>query len=427
MLLRESNLSFSIALGIALALCGASQTLGDESLASQKLRWLADKFVENQLPSGKISSDWDTAPKDYPHSFFSMEMYKAYAATGNQTYRVAADKYFDYYLNNIDDATCGPARQGIALANWRDFKTYHPGSTAYDQRMNGMYGYMMGYRWNEGSYFRCGYSDATDPTGHDVAYTCDLAVVGDGLLSYYGLTHNPTALQAAEGLARYFVSEMTPLTYNGAWSSSVGTWVVGPSGGTNWEHHPNTPVNDRGWGTGAQPAADYLLQLYSLTSDAALKQEIKEKCVASMKWQFNDCQFTDGAVGMCGRDDKWMGMTAAAVQTFLWNRDAGLLSQADIAQYGPKALAAADWMIDHLDEDCLSRTGYYQVTGQSRVDPRSHGYWGISWCLESLIRYNDIAAVPEPSLLVLATTGLIGLLAWGRWNVLVGWREGGGT
>jgi hypothetical protein len=404
-----------VTVAVAAAPCGELRALAGPSIAAQKLQWLADKFVENQLPSGQISSQWDPAPKDYPHSFFSMEMYKAYAATNNPSYKAAADKYFDYYLGAIDDASCGPARHGIALANWRDYKTYHPGSTAYDQRMNGIYNRMMSYRWNEGSYFRCGYSDPTDPHGLDVAYTCDLAVVGDGLLSYYGATHNGAALYAAEGLGRYFVSEMTPLTYNGAWSSSIGTWVVGPSGGVLWEHHPDppgTPVNDRGWGTGAQPAADYLIQLYGMTNDAMLKQNIQEKCVDSMKWQLDDCQFADGAVGMCGLDDKWMGMTAAAVQTYLWNRDAGFLSAAEIAEYQPKALAAADWMIAHLDDDCLARSGYYQVTGQSQVDPRSHGYWGISWCLEPLIRYNDLTPVPEPSAIATLAVGLVSLLGY---------------
>lgn len=403
----------------AMSVC-TSQTLGQQSRsaqAAQKLVWLANEFVANQTASGELSPTWDPAPKDYPHAFIGQEMYKAYAATGNQAYKTAADKYIAYYMNNLDAPNVTPARHGIALTSWADFERYSPGSTVYSrQRMDNMYGSMMSYRWAQPSYFRCGYADATDPTGMDVAYTCDLAVVGDGLLSYYRITHNASALTAAEGLAHYFVSEMTPLTYNGAWKSSIGTWVVGPGGGTNWEHHPNTPVNDRGWGTGAQPSTDYLIQLYALTGDATLKQSIKEKAVASMKWQFDDCQFADGAVGMCGLDDKWMGMTAAAVQTFLWDRDAGFLSSAEIAEYGPKALAAANWLIDHLNDDSLARAGYYEVTGQSRVDPRSHGYWGLSWCLEPLIRYNDITPVPEPSALVLLATAAIGLLgyAWRR-------------
>ena len=109
-----------------------------------------------------------------------------------------------------------------------------------------------------------------------------------------------------------------------------------------------------------------------------------------MRWQFDDCQFDDGSLGMCGRDDKWMGMTAAAVQTFLWNRAAGFLSDEEIQKYRPKALAAAQWMLDHLDDDCLARAGYYRVTGQSQPEPICHGYWGITWTFEPLIRFDEI-------------------------------------
>jgi hypothetical protein len=31
-----------------------------------------------------------------------------------------------------------------------------------------------------------------------------------------------------------------------------------------------------------------------------------------MKWQFDACQFDDGACGLSGRDDRWLGMTGGA-------------------------------------------------------------------------------------------------------------------
>ncbi|NLF07512.1 MAG: PEP-CTERM sorting domain-containing protein [Pirellulaceae bacterium] len=389
----------------------ASSALGYNPLAAEKLAWLADKYVANQTADGKINPAWDPNPKDYPHAFISMEMYKAYDATGNAAYKTAADKYYSYYLGIINDANVTPARHGIALAGWADYKRCNPGSTTYDARMDGMYNYMMDYRWSQPSYFRCGY---TDPYGMDVAFSNDLGLVGDGLVSYYKLTHNPAALQAAEGLAHYFLTEMVPGTYQGVWSSTIGTWAVGPSGVTNWEHHLNTPVSTVGWGTGAQQTTDYLIQLHALTSDASLKQAIREKCVESMKWQFDECQFSNGALGMCGRDDWWFGMTAGAVQTFLWNYDAGFLSPTDISQYQPKALAATDWILGHLTDNMLNRAGYYPLTGESLLEPKSHGIFYTAWAMEVLIRYDDLVAIPEPSALLLLATGVVGLLIYVR-------------
>lgn len=370
----------------------------DRSPAVEKLRWLADKFVTWQTPYGRIGRDRVPDVKDYPQSFFSMELYKVFEATGSPTYKAAADRYFTYYLSRMCDAQDTPARHGIALANWGDFKQYNPQETDFDRRISCIFQYLMSYRWNEGSYFRNGYKgdeetyfrNGKKEVGMDAANSCDNACMGDGLLSYYGVTKDPKALEAAEGLAQYFVTECEPLTYNGCWSSKIGTWVVAPTGNTRWEHHPNTPVNDRGWGTGAQPTTDYLIQLYALTKNENLRRNIKERCARSMEWQFDTCQFDDGACGMCGRDDKWMGMTAAAVQTFLWNRAAGFLSPAEIDRYRPKALAAAHWMLNHLDDDCLRRAGYYRITAQSQPEPVCHGYWGIAWAMEALARFHEI-------------------------------------
>ncbi len=66
----------------------------------------------------------------------------------------------------------------------------------------------------------------------DAANSDDLALVGDGLLSYYGVTHSAEALQAAEGLAHYFVTEMAPHTSQGAWSAGRARRQVGSTEGS---------------------------------------------------------------------------------------------------------------------------------------------------------------------------------------------------
>ena len=403
---RRTFLTLASAAGVAVAThrqphtLAAEQKIGgnDNSRAAQKLRWLADKFVQWQTAYGRIGRDRVPAVKDYPQALFAMELYKVFEATGNAVYKAAADRYFTYYLTRMCDAHDTPARHGIALAAWGDFKQYNPQETDFDRRMDCMFQYLMSYRWNEGSCFRNGYKgdeetyfrDGKKEVGMDAANTCDLAVMGDGLLSYYRFTKNQQALDTAYALAKYCVTECEPFTYKGCWSSKIGTWVVAPTGNTRWEHHTNTPVKDCGWGTGSQPTTDYLLQVYSLSKNEDLKRNIRQKCVTSMKWQFDACQFEDGALGMCGRDDKWLGMTAAGIQTFLWNRTAGFLTQAEIDRYRPKALAAFNWMFDHLDDDCLAKAGYYRVTGQSHPEPICHGYWGITWAFEPLIRFREI-------------------------------------
>ncbi|MCX7425010.1 MAG: hypothetical protein NTW96_05200 [Planctomycetia bacterium] len=60
------------------------------------------------------------------------------------------------------------------------------------------------------------------------------------------------------------------------------------------------------------------------------------------------------------------------------------------ATSNPAYKAAARWMLDHLDDECLSRAGYYRVTGQSQAEPICHGYWGIAWTFEPLIRFDEI-------------------------------------
>jgi hypothetical protein len=44
-----------------------------------------------------------------------------------------------------------------------------------------------------------------------------------------------------------------------------------------------------------------------------VRQRIDDTCVAAFRWCIDNCEFDDGAYGMFGRDDKWVGQTAAAV------------------------------------------------------------------------------------------------------------------
>ena len=108
-----------------------------------------------------------------------------------------------------------------------------------------------------------------------------------------------------------------------------------------------------------------------------------------MKWQFDACQFDDGACGMASRDDKWVGMTAGAILSFLRVRDADFLSAEEIAKYRPKVELARDWLTRDLADKVLKHRGYIRVTGKSQ--PKLDNLaWLLGWALSALIRLDEI-------------------------------------
>jgi hypothetical protein len=109
-----------------------------------------------------------------------------------------------------------------------------------------------------------------------------------------------------------------------------------------------------------------------------------------MQWQFDACQFEDGACGMSGRDDKWLGMTAGAILSYLRCREAGFLSVEDVSHYRPRAVAARDWLLAHLSLDTIQAGGYFPVTGGSEPRPPENLAWLLGWTLETLVRIHEI-------------------------------------
>jgi hypothetical protein len=121
------------------------------------------------------------------------------------------------------------------------------------------------------------------------------------------------------------------------------------------------------------------------------RARIAEKCVRSLYWQFNECQFEDGACGLAGRDDRWLGMTAGAILSYLRVRDAGFLSPDEITWYRPRALAAAEWLIANATpENIDGRSGYLPETGKSEPRPPENLAWMLAWTLLGLSRIPEI-------------------------------------
>ena len=370
----------------------ASRETELNNIILKKTIWLADRFVDWQNSYGRL--DAARAPQAINDSKFfvlcyvAASMYRAFELTGNLDHKKAADRYWFCYLAIVGN--CDPklgarfdsARAGMGLIPYRDFRRHNPRERKLRDAANSLYARMMDYSWDKGSFLQNGYP-TRDGSGMDAANSCDNAASGCGMMSYYAISKRADVLSAAEQLALYFLTECEPGTYKGVWSTPRGNWVIAPTMNTIYEHL-STPASQTCWAWTTIEAIYFLTELHSLTKKDGLKQGIKDKCVLAMRWWFDECQFDDGACGIAGRDDKWLGLTAAATMTYLRVRDAGFLDKELLDTYRPKALAARTWVLGHIDDDCLQRGGYYRVTGHSQPRPKCNLTWLFGWTLESL-------------------------------------------
>ena len=431
---RRTLLRLTAASGVAAAARGKTTRGADKkptgrpgSPASRAIRLIADKIVEWQTPSGDLDSRrcpfGGGGHLSYP--FLGAGMYRAYKATGVEAYKAAAAGCATFYLS-IMSPVWHTAHFGLALRALQVLKLCRPGWTQWNAKATALVDWMLPWRWDEPTYFRMGYGAGGMA---DAANCTDNAHAGAGLMAYYQMSENPKslksrvpdvpaginitrvnaeaikatrvlALEMAEGLARCYLTEMKPGTYQGWWSSKLGTWAIAPNSAIRFEHFrdsnkekPNTvKCCETGWGYASIESIDYLTQLSAATSKEDLKAAIPGKCATSMKWQFDGCQFDDGACGIIGRDDKWLGMTAGAVLSYVRTKAAGFLSDRDVAQYRPKAQAALDWMLRRVTPETLDSrdSGYVKVTGRSTPNPRDFFGWHLGWTLEALVRADEI-------------------------------------
>lgn len=368
---------------------------------------LADRFARWQTPYGK--PDPNKCPFVTPgpcistqfHSptFMAIGLYRAFDLTGNQAYKDAADRYIAFYFAAMRhppgstlrlDYPSYPFQYGMALAGYEIFRQQNPQETWLDGKAAAIVEWVLSFRWSEGSYFRNGY-------GHpklgivDCGFSEDNLNIGRGLVGYHIITGDPVALEAAEGLADYYLTDLELGTYNGCWSEDLGTWAVGPTTIDNFEHFHARRSFEIAWGFTAVGTIEFLTRLAPLVSNPEKRARIQAKCVRSLFWQFNECQFEDGACGLAGRDDRWLGMTAGAILSYLRVRDAGFLPPEEIDLYRPRALAAAEWLVANTTpENIDQRSGYLPETGKSQPRPPENLAWMLAWTLLGLSRIHEI-------------------------------------
>ncbi len=168
-------------------------------------------------------------------------------------------------------------------------------------------------------HFPCGYGVLN---AKDAGWTNDLSMVGSGLIWAYEMTKDKTVLNDAVSFAEYFVQPWQPNALGadgywrcGTWNEKIGSWVIGPSHYSGFES-TDAFADEASWVFSTMTCIDFLLRLYEHKRDP----RYLDRCLRAAQWTFQECQFDDGAVGMCGRDDKWLGFTGDSITQVLMLR-----------------------------------------------------------------------------------------------------------
>jgi hypothetical protein len=224
----------------------------------------------------------------------------------------------------------------------------------------------------------------------DAAYTDDLRQASQGLVGYYELTRRPEVLDSAVRLADYFLRPHRPGSADGSFVEALGTWCICP-----WpvvariEHFSDVRLDLAGWGFSARGIVEFLTRLHALLpADHPRAALMRNRCVRSVRWQLT-CQFPNGAVGMHGQDDEWLGMAAALVLAFDDVQRAGWLDDDTRAELQPKLDAAAHWLVENVTDEFVDVGGYRKITGRSTPWPLENTLWLLGWSVEALVRLAD--------------------------------------
>jgi len=416
--LRTAAAAGVIGSAAAHAVTGRSAPAGSPADPLANARWLGDKMVEWQSSYG--STDLEKCPHRSPPGSPTIgvvqgigpqvrALYRLHQATGEAKYKTAADRYAVFVLSTIHDpptpltnmievggkkvhANSSAWVYGKSLSpcyEW--FKVNNPAEDLLDLKAHAIYRWLQRHRRDD-SYFGVGYGFPGHP---DAQFSCDLGEVGMGLVGFYKQTSHGPALVDALGLAKYFLTEYKQGTGQGVWSSQLGAWLVGPWPGGGAEHFTTQRYNEAAWGWSCLVAGEYLLELRPFVEDDAMRQSIDEKCVSALRWCLDACQFEDGAHGMFGRDDKWVGQGAAAILLYDKLAEAQLIPAEVMTSYRPRIERTWRWTVAHTTPDAFPPGGYVKVHGSTTTKPPENLMWMMSWTVEALLlgrnRFNDAA------------------------------------
>ena len=370
------------------------------------VRAICDRFVAWQAPSGGISvarCPYHRPPllrgpiaygQDLP--WIARALYGAYDAGGDERYKAAADGYAVFFIASVHYSRATFALGGALDPCYTLYREHNPGDDSLDEAAHALYRRLLEFRTEAGNYINAGYGHVAGPDGRpqvertthpaaDVAYSNDLSDVGRGLTGYHRHFGDRGALEHALGLAAFFLREFRPGTLDGVWSSALGTWLIGPRHLTGFENLRGVYADECGWGWSSYFVSLFLARLSDCAGDEALRARIGERCAATLRWTYEACQWADGALGMAGRDDKWLGQTALAVLLYLELARRRLLDGATRREVYPRALRALDWLRRMSAPQRFPPDGYIPVTGRSRPLPGWNTTWQMAHIAEALL------------------------------------------
>jgi hypothetical protein len=335
-------------------------------------------------------------------------LYRLYDATGVSDYKVAADRYAVFLMNTLNSPyepytskiMLDGKQRNLFSSSWMYGKAlspcyewfclHNPREDAFELKALAIHGWLQKHRRPD-SYFGVGYPQGKIP---DAQFSCDLGEVGSGLVGYYLISKRPEALQDALGLAKFFLTDYEPGSGRGIWSPKLGVWLVGPWPGGGAEHFSTQSFSETGWGWSAYIDAEFLLRLRPYVKDEKLRALIDDHCLRALRWCFDVCQFDDGAHGMFGRDDKWVGMGAAALLLYLELKARDLVPADTEAVYRPRVEKSWRWLVDNTRRETFPADGYIRVTGTTSKKPLENLAWLMAWTTEALLEGSKV--FPEP-------------------------------
>jgi hypothetical protein len=88
---------------------------------------------------------------------------------------------------------------------------------------------------------------------------------------------------------------------------------------------------------------------------------------------------------MFGRDDKWVGQTAAAILLYGKLIDSEVIQQDFDPDYAAKIALSWQWLKEHTTPDAYPPGGYLRVNGTTTTKPPENLLWMTSWTIEALL------------------------------------------
>jgi hypothetical protein len=316
---------------------------GDDALAQTPplFKALLDEFVAETLPDGGVDrakSRWqkpgrgaavgsDLFPGQIDPRYFRFEaeaLYRFAERTHRDDYRRTADSLTGYMRGAIKPThqtwAIGNALEMLAVRQTLSRDAHDRTVAARDAKrlVDFVRARSVNVTTLDGGvtfrHFPCGYGIA-EYKANDAGWTNDLSMFGSGLVHAYELTKDRSILDDAVSFAEYFVQPWRPDALGadgywrcGTWHETLGTWVIGPSHFSGFES-TDAHADEAGWVFSTNTCIDFLSRLHRHRPD----DRYVNRCTKAAEWTFRECQFDDGAVGMCARDDKWLGTTGAAI------------------------------------------------------------------------------------------------------------------